>query len=121
MCERVRTATTKNHMYVSARSNDRLMIAKLHDVLRCKNHWLFGCIQLQQSCTFGQERTTPLVTLGWNLAKSMKPSASDRLGDLVTEGSNLDISRVFQDIWLLGICLETLFSCTTMSYPGQLF
>ena len=34
-------------------------------------------------------------------------------------GSSLDFSRVFHDMALLGLCLETFFQCTILSYPGQ--
>ena len=57
-----------------------------------------------------------------DLAESTKRCASDRLGESASAaGSSPDFSRVFHDIWLLGICLEILFSYTNMSYPGQTF
>ena len=35
-------------------------------------------------------------------------------------GSSPDFSRVFHGMALPGLCLETLFPCTILSYPGQL-
>ena len=34
-------------------------------------------------------------------------------------GSSPDFSRVFRDMALPGLCLETFFQCTKLSYPGQ--
>ena len=51
-------------------------------------------------------------------AKSPSTMTSDQLGDLVPQGSSPD-SRVFHDMALLGLCLETFFLCTILSHPGQ--
>ena len=61
----------------------------------------------------------PSIFVDGDLAESIKRSASDRLGNFGAAGSRPDFSRVCHAMEFLGLCVETFFPRTILSYPGQ--
>ena len=60
-------------------------------------------------------RELPWWGFGW-VDKAQCFRLAKRFG---AAGSSPDFSRLFHDIALQGLCLETFFQCTILSYPGQ--
>ena len=79
-------------------------------------------IDSAKSPSAGWLSQTPICrSTNGELAESIKCSASDRLVEPVPQVWARTFPGFFHDIWLLGICLEIIFSCTIMSHPSQTF
>ena len=82
--------------------------------------WNHGKVRARTCGTDLPSRSEALRYLAESIDKVQCFRSAWRIG---AAGSSPGLSRVFffHNIWLLGICQEILFSCTTMSYPGQPF